>query len=116
MRDEYGGTGCQLIQQGAHFPDDLQVGALGAAPDVVVLADPTCLQHPQQSAHVIFHEQPVAHVPAIAVELERLPGEDPHDRQRDQLLGELVRAIVVGAVGEQDGQAVRGDTPAPGGR
>ena len=61
---------------------------------------------------MVLDEQPVAHVVALAVDGQRLALERVQEHQRDQLLGEMERAIVVGAVGDHDGQAV-GVAPGP---
>ena len=55
---------------------------------------------------VIFDIEPVAHVFALAVDRQRLAVADVVDEQRYQLFRELVRAVVVGAVGHNGGHAV----------
>src|SRR5690606_8162927 len=49
-------------KQAADGLHDLDVLALGVAPNVVDLSDPACLQHPDDGAAVVLHEQPVAAV------------------------------------------------------
>ena len=80
---------------------------------------PTCprSQHEQDAGAVVLDVEPVAHVAAVAVDRQRLALERVEDHQRDQLLGELVRAVVVRAVGDQRRQAVGlVSRRAPGGR
>jgi hypothetical protein len=64
------------------------------------------LEHGADRGAVVADVQPVAHVLAVAVDRQRLAGERVDDHQRDQLFGELVRAVVVGAVGGEHRQAV----------
>lgn len=86
--------------------DDLQVGPLAAAPDVVHLAQTTLFEHHPQSATVVLHEQPIADIPAVAVYGEPFPFERVQDHQRNQFLGELIGAVVVRAVRDERRQAV----------
>ena len=55
---------------------------------------------------VVVDVEPVPLVEAVAVERERLPVEQVGGEQRDRLLGVLVRPEVVGAPGDDHGQAV----------
>ena len=55
---------------------------------------------------VVLDEEPVAHVLALAIDGQRLAMADVVDEQRNQLLRELIGAVVVRAVGNDDGHAV----------
>ena len=55
---------------------------------------------------MVFHEQPVAHVLALAIDGQRLAMADVVDKQGYQLLGKLIGAVVVRAVGHDDGHSV----------
>ena len=55
---------------------------------------------------VVVDVQPVADVPAVAVERHLLAVDQVGDEQRDDLLRVLVRAVVVGAAGDPDVQSV----------
>ena len=86
--------------------------------DVCGLADDTCGDHGIKRAGVIFHIEPVCgsghpcRTPAAV-----LPSKCVEDHQRDQLLGEVVRAVVVGAVGDDGRSEAVSTTPgAPDGR
>jgi len=57
-------------------------------------------------AGMVFHEEPVAHVLALAVNRERLLVADVVDEQRNKLFGELVRAVVVATVRDNRRHAV----------
>ena len=55
---------------------------------------------------MILDIQPVSHLHAVSVNRELLVMLDVIDHQRDQLLRELIRAVVVGAAGDVDRHAV----------
>ena len=55
---------------------------------------------------MVFHVQPVADLHSVAVDGQLLVVLDVVDHQGDQLLGELVGAVVVGAAGDVDGHPV----------
>ena len=55
---------------------------------------------------MVLDVEPVAHLLAVAVDRQRLAGEGVDDHQRDQLLGEMERPVVVAAVGRQHRQPV----------
>ena len=75
--------------------------------DVVDLADLTLLEHQVRGPVVILDMDPVANVATVAHQRHGLAVEQVGREQRDQLLGELVRAVVVRAAGHDDRQAVR---------
>ena len=60
-----------------------------------------------RAVRVVLHVEPVAHVLALTVDRQRLAGQCAHDHERDELLGELERTVVVRAVADEDGKAVR---------
>jgi hypothetical protein len=53
---------------------------------------------------MIFHIEPVAHILSLAIDRQGFVVADIVDKQGDQLLGELIGSVVVGAVGDHDGQ------------
>ncbi len=55
---------------------------------------------------MVLDIEPVARVLAVAVDRQRLALNDVVNHERNQLLGEVVRSVVVGAVRDDDGQAV----------
>ena len=77
-----------------------------SAADVVGLADAAVLEHGADGAAVVVDVEPVADVLAVAVDGQGLAVERVVDHQRDELLGKLVGAVVVRAVGGQRRQAV----------
>ncbi len=86
--------------------DEVDVLPLVEAADVVGLGHAASVEDQVDGAGVVFDEEPVAHVLALAVDGQRLAVADIVDEQRDELFGELVGAVVVGAVGHQRGHAV----------
>ena len=56
---------------------------------------------------MILHEEPVADVLPVAVDRKRLAFERVENHQRNELLGKLVRTVVVRAVGSECGQTKR---------
>ena len=61
---------------------------------------------------MIVDEQPVANIEPSAIDRHRLAREPLDDGQRDELLRELVRPVIVRAIGEQDRQPI-GVAPGP---
>lgn len=55
---------------------------------------------------MVFDVEPIADVRAVAVDGERFAFEDFLDHERDELLRELVRAVIVGAVCSNYGELV----------
>ena len=84
----------ELLEDGL---DDVDVGTLIVAADVVDLADAALLQDQVDGMAVVLDEEPVADVLAVAVDRQLLVGQRVDDHQRDELLREVVRAVVVRA-------------------
>ena len=95
-----------LIEKAADGSDHLEVGALAEAADVVALANLAAHEHEAERARMILHVEPVPHIAAGAVDGHGLTREPLQDHERDQLLGELKRPIVVRAVRDQRGQPI----------
>ena len=96
----------RLAERGEDPVGDLHDGGLDAAADVVRLAHPAAGEHGVDGRAVVVHVQPLPAVLGAGIERQRLVVERQRAEVRDQLLGELVGAVVVGAVGDRDGQAV----------
>ena len=56
---------------------------------------------------MVFHEKPVAHVLAVAVDGDGPALEGGQDDDRNELLRQLIRAVVVGAVADENRQTER---------
>ena len=55
---------------------------------------------------MVFDLQPVAYLQAVAVNGQGVAGQRVDDHKRDQLLGKMLRAIVVAAIGGEHWQAI----------
>ncbi len=98
-------SGAQFVEQVAHRVHDVDVATLVATADVIRLAQAPLQDDRPQRLHVIFDIEPVAHVGAVAVDGQRLAVQGVQDHQRDQLLGEMIGPVVVGAVRDHGRQA-----------
>ena len=79
--------------------DDVDVFPFVEATDIVGFGDLTLMENKVDGSGVILYIEPVAHILALAIDGQRLAMADVVDEERYQLLGELVRAVVVGTVG-----------------
>ena len=79
---------------------DGDVVALPVGADQVGLADAAPREDAPDGGAVVLGVNPVADVPAVAVELGAHPVDEVRDLARDELLNVLVGAVVVGAVGD----------------
>jgi hypothetical protein len=93
----------QLLDDGL---DDEDVGALVVAAHIVDLADLAAVADHIDGLAVILNVQPVTDLHTVTVDRQLLVVLDVVDHQGDQLLGELIGAIVVGAAGDVDGHTV----------
>ena len=86
--------------------DDVDVLPFVEPADIVRLGNLSVMENHVDSAGMVFHEEPVAHILALAVNRKRFLVADIVDEQRNQLFGELVRTVVVGAVRHDGRHAV----------
>ena len=86
--------------------DDIDVLPFVEATDVVSFSNLSVVENHVNRAGVVFDKEPVADVFALAVNRERLLVANVVDEKRDELFGELVRAVVVGAVRDDRRHAV----------
>ena len=86
--------------------DDVDVLPLVEAADVVCVSHLALMEDKVDGTCVVLHVEPVADVEALAVDGKRLAMADIVDEERDELLRELVRTIVVRAVGHDGRHAV----------
>lgn len=86
--------------------DEVDVSLLVVAADVVGLARGAFFNDLEQRSAVVFDVQPVADVFAFAINGDRFASQTLEDHDWDQLFRELIRAVVVAAVGDHDGQPV----------
>src|SRR6266481_5248628 len=96
----------QLVKQFANGSDNFEVSFFASPADVVGFSDAALGEHGANGAAMILDVEPVANVFAVAIHREWLAGTCIQDHERDQLLGKLVGAVVIGAVGGQNRKAV----------
>ena len=92
--------GNQTLRLTQLFADDLynlDVLLLVVTADIVDLANTTLVDNQVDSLAVVFHIQPVADIQALTVNRQRLVSQSISDHQRNELLREVIRTIVVGA-------------------
>ena len=99
----FGGHILQYVADGLyHF----NISFFVVATDVVGLPRFAVLRYQDQGSCVVFHKQPIPDLAAIAVNWQRFASKGIQNNQRNQLFREVIRAIVVAAVGHYRGQAV----------
>ena len=84
-----------------------QVRHLVAAAEVVALAVLAVRHRFPQPRAMIVDVQPLADLLALAVHGQPLAGRRVRDHQRDELLGQLIRSVVVAAIRDHHRHAVR---------
>src|ERR1700744_2421570 len=90
-----------LVKQPTDQLDHIDIALFIVAADVIGLTEPAAFDDPLDPAAMIFHVEPVAYIPAIAVDRYRLPGEAVPDHRRNELFGMLQGTVVVRAIGGQ---------------
>jgi len=101
------GARLEFIQNGADRVHDFQVGLFIPAAHVVGFAELAAFEHAANRRAVVGHVQPVAHLLPIAIDRQRLARAGIGNHQRNQLLGEVIRTVVIAAIGGQHRQAIR---------
>ena len=86
---------------------DIDITHLIVPADIIHLAHTAMLQNEIDGLAVILHIQPVTHILSISIDRKRLIRECIRDHERDQLLGELIRPIVIAAAGNRHRQSIR---------
>ena len=86
--------------------DDIDILPFVETADVVRLGNLSVMENHVDGAGMVFHEEPVAHVLALAVDRKRFLVADVVDEQRNQFFGELVRTVVVGTIRHDGRHAV----------
>ena len=86
--------------------DKVDILPLVEATDVVRVGHLALVEDQVDGPRVVLHVEPVPHVLSLAVDRKRLAVADIVDEQRYQLLRELVRTVVVGAVRHYRGHTV----------
>ena len=82
-----------------HDFDQVDVLPFVESADIVCLTVPAFVENEVNGTGVVFHIKPVADILTFAVDRKRFSVTDVIDEQWDKLFRELIRAIVVRAVG-----------------
>jgi hypothetical protein len=94
-------------QHGADALHKLEISNTHSRRDVVNRSYRALLQEEEKGPAVVLHEQPVTPLSAVPVYRDFLSHQKVADHERDQLLGVLVGAVVVGAAGDEHREAIR---------
>ena len=97
----------QTVYRVDYHLDDVNVLPLIETADVIGFCRLTVVENHVNSPRMIHHIQPVAHVFPLAIHRQRLAVTDVVDEQRNQLLRELIRPVVVRTVRHDGRHAVR---------
>lgn len=112
-----GNQALRLAQNLQNRLDDVQIRPLVMAADVIDLPRPALMQNEIDGGAVVIDMQPVTDVFSLAIDGQALVMERPGDDEGNQLLGEVIGAIVIRAPGDGDGLVIRpGCMPGPAGR
>ena len=103
---DVGDEALRLAQLLADELHDVDVPHLVVAAHVIHLTHTALADNEVDGPAVVLYIQPVPDVQPLAVHRQRLVHQGVGDHQGDQLLGEMVGAVVVGAAGDSHGQAV----------
>jgi len=101
-----------VLKEVADFSHNVDVSLFVVAADIVGLAGASRLEDCPQSLCMVFNIQPVPNLTPVAVDGQRFACQGVQDHMWDELLGKLARAVVVGAVGDENRHA-KGSSPYP---
>ena len=97
----------QTVHRVNHHLDDVNVLPLVETAYVIRLRRSAVVENHVDGPCMVLHIQPVAHVFPLAIHRQRLAVTDVVDEQRNQLLRELIRPVVVRTVRHDGRHAVR---------
>ena len=100
------GARAEFVEQRAEQLHEVDVPTLVVAADAVGAAGAALLDRGEERPGMVVDVQPVADVLALAVDRDGLATQALQDDDGDELLGELIRTVVIGAVRHHDRQAV----------
>ena len=96
--ERQGITTSQFIEQANHLANDVDIGHLVPATDVVHLAHLPTFQDAADGGAVIGDIKPIADLHTVAVDGQGFAGQGVGDHQRDKFFREVIGAVIVGAV------------------
>src|SRR6056297_1403914 len=94
-----------LVEKIAKRVNDLQIGSLGVAADIVGTSRHAIFDHAHQCPAVIGDEKPVAALLAVAVDRQLTALQRIDQHQRNELLRKLPRPVIVGTVRDYNRQS-----------
>ena len=86
--------------------DDVDVLPFVETTDIVGISNLSLMENQVDGTGMIDDIEPVANVLTLAIDRQRLTMADIIDEQRNQFLRELIGAVVVRAVGDDNGHAI----------
>src|SRR5262249_25645498 len=86
-----------LYEEPQNCPNDFEVSLIMSAADVVNLARPAAFERQQDRAGVLIGKDPFPDVEAIAIDGQRAVFHRIRDENRNELLGKLIRTVIVRA-------------------
>ena len=86
--------------------DDLQVGPLVAASDIIGLAGPALRRDHSKRPGMVIDIEPVPDIGSRAINRQRPAFEGIDDHERYELFRKMKRPVIIGTVGDNDRQAV----------
>jgi hypothetical protein len=96
-----------VVEQPANRLYHIDVALFRVPAHVVRLSRRSCLENTPESPCVVLDEQPVPYVLTSTVDWKWLASERLDNHEWNELLGEVVGPIIVGAIGYERRQAVR---------
>src|SRR5262245_10070734 len=95
-----------FVEQRANSAHYVDIGPLAVTADVIGFAGTTACQNGSYRAAVVEDVQPIADIHAVPVHRQRFSGQRVVNGEWDELLRELVRAVIIRAVRRQRRQTV----------
>ena len=86
--------------------DDIDVLPFVETSDVVRLSHSSLVEDEVNGSCMILHIKPVADVLSLAINGQRLSVSDIVDEQGNEFLGELIRTVIIGTVGDDGGHTI----------
>ena len=94
-----------IIQNGKQRLHKLKIAALIFTANIIAAVQRAFLQNGQQRIGMIFDIKPVAHIGSIPIDRQGRSGLGIQDHHRNELFGEVERAVIVGTIGMANGRA-----------
>ena len=99
-------TAKQTIDRLNQYFDEVNVLPFVKATDIVGFGRLSLVEDQVDGTGVVLHVEPVAHILALTINWQWLTMANVVDKQRDELLGELERTVVVRAIGHDNRHSV----------